>query len=244
MTAKEGASTADGDVDIASIGALFADVGRCRMMLALSDGSELSATRLAAEANVTAATASSHLKKLTDAGLLQVTQRGRNRNFRITGPQVADLIEALERVAPVVAVRSLRQSTQSRQWREARLCYHHLAGHLGVALLDAMVRRGYLIPAPVPATPRRGGERPRHQVTAAGAAVFDTIGISIHEGDWLWEHDDSTEHRPHLAGRQARLLADRLAELAWIRRTGQRTVRVTEEGTLQLATILGLSLAD
>jgi DNA-binding transcriptional ArsR family regulator len=232
-----------GDLDIASIGMLFADIGRCRMMLALSDGSELSAARLAAEANVTAATASSHLKKLTDAGLLHVTQRGRNRNYRIAGPQVGELIEALEQIAPVVATRSLRQSTQTRQWRQARTCYDHIAGHLGVALLDGLLAHGYLTPAD-PMLRARGGERPRYRVTEAGSAALAALGIPARAGQLVEGHNDSTELRPHLAGRFARQLAERLAESGWIRKTGYRAVHVTDLGAKQLAACFGLGLDD
>ena len=229
-----------GNLDIAAIGSLFADTGRCKMVLALSDGSELSAARLAAEAGVSAATASSHLRKLTDAGLLRVTQRGRNRDYRIAGPQVAELIEALEQVAPAVAARSLGQSTRARQWRQARTCYDHLAGGLGVALLDGLLARGYLAPAdPLPRA--RGEHRLRYRVTEAGAAALAALGLPTAAGQLAEAHNDSTEHRPHLAGRLGRQLAVRLAELGWIRRTGYRAVRVTDLGADRLAACLGLA---
>jgi DNA-binding transcriptional ArsR family regulator len=228
-----------GNLDIASIGSLFADTGRCKMMLALSDGSELSAAWLAAEAGVTPATASAHLKKLTDAGLLHVTQRGRNRNYRIASPQVTELIEALEQLAPPVATRSLRESTRARQWREARTCYDHLAGHLGVALLDGLLARGYLSLAD-PAPSASGRQRPRYRVTEAGAAGLAALGLATATGQIAQAHNDSTEHRPHLAGQFARQLTDRLAELGWIRKTGFRAVRVTDLGARQFVAFLGL----
>src|SRR5882757_6715573 len=90
-----------GDADIASVGSLVADPARCRILLALDDGRALPASRLAAEAGVSAATASSHLGKLTGAGLLAVEARGRHRYYRLAGPDVAHLIEALQRLAPV-----------------------------------------------------------------------------------------------------------------------------------------------
>lgn len=238
MTVRENAA-GGGDLDIASIGALFADLARCRMMLALSDGAELSAARLAAEANVTAATASSHLKKLTDAGLLLVTPRGRIRNYRIAGPQVGELIEALEQVAPVVAAQSRHRSTEARQWREGRTCYDHLAGHLGVAVLDGFLARG-LIALSEPTTSRRG-QRTRFRITEAGAVAFSAFGLDVRAGQQVEAHHDSTERRPHLAARFARLLTGRLLEAGWIQKTGHRAVQLTTLGADEMAKRFGLS---
>lgn len=86
-------------MDIAVIGALVADSARCQILLALRDGSSLPATRLAAEAGVSPATASSHLSKLTAAGLLTVQAQGRHRYYKVSGPQVHSLIEALDQLA-------------------------------------------------------------------------------------------------------------------------------------------------
>src|ERR1700761_1042874 len=138
------AEAGSGDSDIAAIGALVADRGRCRILLALGDGRALPASRLADEAGVSPATASSHLRKLTGAALLTVETHGRHRYYRLAGPDVGRLIEALQQVAPATPVRSLRQDTRARQLREARTCYDHLAGRLGVTLMRVMLDRGYL----------------------------------------------------------------------------------------------------
>ena len=89
-----------GDADIAAVAALFADPARCAVLLALDDGRALPASVLAEEAGVTRSTASSHLTKLTDAGLLTVETHGRHRYYRLADPQVGELIEQLVRVAP------------------------------------------------------------------------------------------------------------------------------------------------
>ena len=133
-----------GDADLAAVGALVADRRRCRILLALDDGRALPASRLAAEAGVSAATASSHLGKLTEAGLLTVEARGRHRYYRLAGPAVGELMEALQRLAPAAPVRSLRQGTRAAALREARTCYDHVAGRLGVALMAALIDKGHL----------------------------------------------------------------------------------------------------
>jgi DNA-binding transcriptional ArsR family regulator len=109
MRQPESAPQAGGDVDIAVIGALIADPGRCRILLALKDGRALPAGRLATEAGVSPATASSHLGKPTDRGLLAVEARGRHRYYRLAEPAVARLIEALQQLVPTLPIGSLRQ---------------------------------------------------------------------------------------------------------------------------------------
>jgi len=186
-----------GDVELAAVGALVADPGRCRILLALDDGRALPASRLAAEAGVSAATASSHLGKLTEAGLLAVEARGRHRYYRLTGPAVAELIEALQRLAPTAPVRSLRQGTQAQALREARTCYDHVAGRLGVALMAALI--GVRIP------PHRRlmrycvdwSEQRHHLAGGLGRGLLDRL----HELDWIRRTDATRALRITDSGR-------------------------------------------
>src|ERR1700743_1804275 len=101
--------TAGGGRDLAAIGALVSDPARCRILLALGDGLPLSASGLAAEAGVSPATASSHLRKLTDAGLLAVEIEGRRRNYRLARPGVAALIGAGETTGAAAPGRARKQ---------------------------------------------------------------------------------------------------------------------------------------
>ena len=125
----------NGDADIAKIGALVGDPARARILLALGDGRALPASVLADEAGVAASTASAHLGKLVDGGLLTVESQGRHRYFALAGESVGELIEALARLAPPATVRSLRQGTKAQAVRAARTCYDHLAGGLGADLM-------------------------------------------------------------------------------------------------------------
>src|ERR1700759_5517687 len=176
-----------GDSDIAAIGSLVADRARCRILLALGDGRALPASRLASEAGTSPATASSHLRKLTDAGLLTVETHGRHRYYRLAGPDVGRLIEALQQVAPASPVRSLRQDTRARALREARTCYDHIAGRLGVRLMATMLERGYLTggdgtydPERTPRDHRAGyGHEVDYALTTAGQEFLDGFGVQI-----------------------------------------------------------------
>src|SRR4051794_35614763 len=131
-----------GDADLAALGSVLGERAGARMLLALGDGRALPAGVLAAEARVAASTASGHLGRLVDAGLLVVVPQGRHRYYRLAGPQVAELIEALARVAPAAPIRSLRDGTHAHAIRTARTCYDHLAGRLGVAVMRALIADG------------------------------------------------------------------------------------------------------
>lgn len=245
---------AGGDTDIAVIGTLVADRGRCRILLALDDGRALPASRLAAEAGVSAATASSHLRKLTDAGLLAVEAHGRNRYYRLAGPAVGHLIEALQQLAPATPVRSLRQGTRAQALRQARTCYDHLAGRLGVEIMAAMLQQGYLAggdgmfdPALARDDHRNGyGHDVNYTVTCSGWQFLAGFGVHLPARRPLIRYCiDWSEQRHHLAGALGRSLLDRLTELGWIRRApATRAAHITDIGHHGLHATFGVKLND
>src|SRR6201996_1669315 len=238
------AEAGSGDSDIAAIGALVADRGRCRILLALGDGRALPASRLADEAGVSPATASSHLRKLTEAGLLAVETHGRHRYYRLAGPDVGRLIEALQQLAPAAPVRSLRQDTKARAIREARTCYDHLAGRLGVTLMQTMIERGYLAGGDGTYDPERRPDdhQADYTLTAAGRAFLDEFGVHVPPRRRLIRYCvDWSEQHHHLSGALGRGLLDRLTELSWIRRSaGSRAIKVTEGGRAGLDQTFGI----
>ena len=247
------------EADIAPAAALMADHARATMLLALLDGRPLAATELARLAAVSPPTASAHLAKLLDGGLVTVIRQGRHRYYRLAGHEVAAAIEALSQLGPPARVRSLRQSRRAVALAEARTCYDHLAGRAGVELLDALLREGLLAE-----TGRAGagagpgaGRRPaaegpvtdmaagRYRVTRLGTAVLAPFGIHIDAirasrrrfaGPCL----DWTQRRPHLGGALAAAITARLFELAWIERGSRpRSVRVTPSGREGMAATFG-----
>lgn len=243
-----------GDADLAAVGSLLADPGRCRILLALDDGRALPASRLADEAGVTPATASAHLRKLTDAGLLAVETHGRYRYYRLASPAVGELLEVLGRLAPRTPIRSLRQSTRAHALRRARTCYDHLAGRLGVALMAAMLQHGRLTggdgafdPELAEHDARVGyGNDVEYELTADGRAFLDDLGVRLPPRRRLVRYCvDWTEQRHHLGGAVGRGLYDRLTELDWVRRSPTtRAVSLTDSGRAGLAEAFGVVLAD
>src|SRR5215468_14175 len=134
-----------GDADIAAAAALLAEPARAALVTAVINEGELPATDLAARAQVAPSTASEHLARLVAGGFLTSAKNGRHRFYRLADPAVAAAVEALALVAPQPQVRSLREATQSELLREARTCYDHLAGRVGVELARSLERDGTLV---------------------------------------------------------------------------------------------------
>jgi DNA-binding transcriptional ArsR family regulator len=248
----------EGDADIAKIGALVADPARARILLALGDGRALPATVLADEAGVAASTASAHLSKLVAGGMLEVERNGRHRYFRVAGPAVAELIEALARLSPPSSVRSLRQGTRAQAVRFARTCYDHLAGAVGTSLMDAMLGRGLIAGGEGVFDPRTArsdrlaapGFDLDYRLTRRGVEELTSFGIDL---PLLGERRrplirycvDWSEQRHHLAGSLGAALAERMFELGWLQRARSgRAVRVTYAGRRGLRETFGLELSE
>jgi DNA-binding transcriptional ArsR family regulator len=213
------------DADLASVGALLAEPARAKVLMALGDGRSLPASMLATEAGVAASTASHHLSRLVEGGLLTVVTRGRHRYFTLAGPQVAELLEAVARVAPARPVTSLREGTRAHALRYARRCYDHLAGRLGVAVADALL----IV------------RDESFEVTESGASKLALVGVRAHVGDTARACVDWTEQRPHVAGALGQTLLRRLLELEWLQRDPHtRAVRLTDAGRARLAAELGV----
>lgn len=222
-----------GDTDLTVVGALLAEPARAKVLLALADGRSLAASVLAAEAGVAASTASYHLARLVDAGLITAAARGRHRYFTLGGPRVAELIEAVARVAPPQQITSLRQGTRAHAVRYARRCYDHLAGRLGVAVADALQEQGVLVV--------RDGSG--YTVTEHGADTFAELGIEARCGDVARRCLDWTEQRHHIAGTLGRALMTRLLDGGWLSRdSSTRAVRLTDAGRANLPQRLGVRL--
>jgi len=214
--------------DIASIASLLADSSRSRMLSALMDGRALTATELAMEADVLPSTASSHLSRLTEHGLLSIARQGRHRYFRIATPEVATAIETLMNLAAgrgSRAARPARPSHVADSLRRARVCYDHLAGETAVTLLGHMRSRRFVRDASETLSLTPAGEK---WLTAFGV---DLDSLRSSRRPLCRPCLDWTERRTHLAGAVGAALLDRLFALRMARReTGSRAVVFSAKG--------------
>ena len=208
--------------DIAAIAALLGDPARANMMTALLAGQSLTAGELAREAGVTAQTASSHLAKLQEGGLVTLRRQGRHSYFALSGDDVAGLLEKLMGLAVRTGHSRVRAGPKEPALRRARVCYDHLAGDLGVALLDSLVANG-----------RIADEAGSLVLTDAGAAFARDLGVVLAPSrrpvckaclDW-------SVRRSHLAGTLGAGLLTRVYDLKWAHRVeGTRVVSFTAPG--------------
>ena len=223
--------------DYSAIAGLLGHPARSAMIDALMDGRALPAGDLARLAGVRASTASEHLGRLADGGLVTVTAQGRHRYFRISTTEVAVALEAFARICPPTPIRSLRTSAQAEALRHARTCYDHLAGMLGVAVMDAMRQRRWLAAAD-------GGYR----LTRAGGLALVDVGVDVaaaagRRRPFARPCIDWTERRPHLAGALGAALTTTMFDRGWIRRRDGRGVAATGAGRIALRDVFGLSPA-
>jgi DNA-binding transcriptional ArsR family regulator len=210
---------------LAEIAALVGDPARATIVSALLDGRALTASELAGAARIRPQTASTHLAKLTQAGVLSMVRDGRHRYFRLASPAVADMIDGIAAVALQKRPRYRPLSGQSRALSEARICYDHLAGRLSVDLTDAFVAREYIVL-----------EDEGAHITATGSDFLSRFGVELPTGRATRRRScrlclDWTERRPHIAGAVGAALTRRYFDLGWMERMQRsQAVAVTASG--------------
>jgi DNA-binding transcriptional ArsR family regulator len=222
---------------IAETAGLVGEAARATMLSALLDGRALTATELAYAARITPQTASSHLTKLTEAGLITPLRNGRYRYFRLASPKVAQMLDGIMAVVLEHRPRHQPLSRQARELRDARICYDHLAGRLSIGLADFYTSREYIV---------LGDEAA--EITPAGSRFLSEFGIDLRAGgkrrhfcraclDW-------TERRPHIGGAVGAALTKRCFDLGWTQRQkNSRAVTVTPVGRHEFLETFGVSAA-
>jgi hypothetical protein len=170
-------------------------------------------------------TASAHLARLVEGGLLRVEREGRHALYRLASPEVARALEALATLAPARAAGSFREGQHGKALRLARSCYDHLAGQMGVAVTAALLARGAL---------RSRGAW--YLLTPEGERTLRRLGVDLDSArrtrrafarpclDW-------SERRHHLAGALGAAVLHCLLAKQWLRRRrASRALEVTALG--------------
>jgi DNA-binding transcriptional ArsR family regulator len=214
----------------AETASLVGDPARANMLAALMDGRALTAGELAQVAGITAQTASGHLARLCQAGILAVERQGRHRYHRIGSPAIAQMLESIMSVAAELrgAGGSPVLGPRNKALRRARTCYDHLAGEVAVAMADAMTARGQIELSPDGAA-----------LTDAGVSFLRGLGVALagRKGGRMFCRPclDWSERRAHIAGAVGAALCRSCFDQGWIRRIeGTRAVAVTPAGQMAL----------
>lgn len=212
---------------LARVAAIVADPARSRMLAYLLSGEYASASELAAIASVAPATASGHLGKLLDARFVVCEPRGRHRYYRLADAEVAHALEALALVAERDGHDRAWAHPERERLRFARCCYGHLAGQLGVLLLDALQANG-----------RLASTSDGYRLTGAGIQWLTGLGLTPGPPSgrrrYAYRCLDWSERRDHLAGQLADEIYRHFTEIGWLRRAAGRAVEITASGRMEL----------
>jgi DNA-binding transcriptional ArsR family regulator len=222
---------------LAEVAALVGDPARANILCALLGGRALTATELAFVAGVSPQTTSGHLAKLLTGRLIVLMKQGRHRYYQLAGPHVAQMLESVMNVALTGPPRFQPKSRLDETMRNARTCYDHIAGVLGVGLATRLTEREFVVLG------EDAGE-----VTSTGAEFLSNFGIDLSNArtkrrifcrpciDW-------TERRSHIGGAIGAALANRCFELKWIERVrDSRALTITPAGRRGLMQVFSLSL--
>jgi DNA-binding transcriptional ArsR family regulator len=225
--------------DIAMVASLVGDPGRANMLTALMSGRALTASELAHQAGITPQTASSHLAKLEAGGLIEQEKQGRHRYYRLTDPDVAGVLEGLAGLAARAGHMRVRTGPKDPALRRARVCYDHLAGDLGVQMLDSMKKQKLIRQHKQTIELTTEGERFMAKTLQISADALAHPRRPVCKACLDW-----SERRHHLAGTLGAAMMARFTELKWAARDtapGSRVINFTRNGEKRFAALFGES---
>ncbi|MEK4424816.1 ArsR/SmtB family transcription factor [Solibacillus sp. FSL K6-1523] len=223
--------------NISALAALLTEKSRAAILAALMDGKFHTASELAYMASIKPQTASFHLAKLEENNLVICEKNGRFRYFRLANDEVANTLEIFMSISPPPEVRSLTQSSQLKRLENARTCYDHLAGRVGVNITNLMQEAGYI---------ERNNKK--FIVTAKGELFFrdlgvDLVGLSKKRRSFSHACLDWSERTHHLGGALGNGLFERYIELGWIEtKANSREIIITPRGKSGFKDFFGLEI--
>ena len=220
------------------IGSALGDPSRARILCELMDGRAFTNKELAAAAGIAPQTATAHLKQLEASGLTRSLRSGRHIYHQLAGEEVAVALEALAGLSPTDHIsRGQGRKGKVGNALNARSCYNHIAGKLGVLMAERLLVMNVV------------------QLNKDGAIVVGDrceafcrdFGIDLLPAttrrpqvklclDW-------TERRHHISGQLATAILQKSLAAHWlVRETGSRALFATPEGRGVFERMFGLDL--
>lgn len=227
------------EIAVSRIAGAIGEPARARMLFCLMDGHSRTSTELAIVADVATSTASAHLNRLKAERLVKVITQGKHRFYSLDGPKVARVLEGLSVLADSPR-RKFVPNTPTRL-RAARVCYDHMAGHLGVLLHDRFTQLGWL-------THVSTTDDDSYDLSATGVAAFESLGIDVEETRRLRRRFayaclDWSERRPHIGGALGAALLKVALKKRWVSQDlDSRAIRVTNAGRRELSVRFGVEV--
>ena len=225
--------------DLATVASLIGEPTRAIILSALMGGEALPASELAYRAQVTPQTISSHLSKLLAGNLIKVTQTGRHRYYSLKDHKVAQILENLQRIAPLSKTTPLRVMKISPELCHARTCYDHLAGKLGVAVTNALVEQSYL-----------EQEEDIYHLTCKGVELINQWEIDVKSLEkkrrkFAYACVDWSERHFHVAGSLGAAIAEYFFASKWVERLPHtRALTITALGEKALKREFSIILSN
>ncbi|MGA2549611.1 MAG: helix-turn-helix transcriptional regulator [Burkholderiaceae bacterium] len=224
------------DPDIARLAQLLAEPARAKILWTLIDGTTRPAGELAFAANVSAQSASAHLAKLVEGGLLRSEAVGRHRYYRLASAEAARILESMASFSAATKPRSPPEpaivKAMPRQFFHARTCYDHLAGEAAVAIAETMLAKGWLL-----------GDGDDYVLTPKGEKALSDWGVDLqparqHRRVFARACVDLTQRRLHLGGALGAALLAHYIRQRWVLRSpASRIVTITPDGLQAFASL-------
>lgn len=225
----------DQETGLARVASAIAEPARSRMLCCLLDGCARTSTELAVVAGVGAPTASAHLQRMKQIGLVDVWVQGRHRYYRLASHEVAQALEALMVVVKPTIGHFVPSTPASL--RMARSCYDHLAGTLGVAWHDRLLAMGWLALT---------ADAADYELTTSGARHLSELGADMKLSTrrrFAYPCMDWSMRRPHIGGALGAALLDLGIKRGWLQRQlDSRALTVTSKGRRELESVFGITL--
>lgn len=220
-----------------SISALLCEPARAKMLWNLLDGRAYTAGELSIVADTSPTSASNHLSKLLEAEIVKVEIQGRHRYYSLSNAEVAYVVEGLANLASNSTTKNIKKEPDKNGVKYCRTCYDHLAGFVGVKIVEALETKGYLTKS-----------KNVYLVSEKGWKWFQLLNISKEEFtnnrrpvtrqclDW-------SERRPHLAGQLGAVFLNKMLERKWFKKIQfSRELIITGKGRQELLELLGIVL--
>lgn len=220
-----------------SVAALICEPARAKMLWDLLDGRAYTASELSISADISSTSASNHLAKLLDADLLKVEIQGRHRYYSFSRPEVAYVVESLAGLASNNLTNNVKKAVEKNGIKYCRTCYDHLAGFVGVKIVEALESKKLI----------RKSEA-GYTVTEKGWEWFLIFNIlqeqfTNNRRPLARQCLDWSERRPHLAGQLGAALLEKMFEKKWFKKVQfSRELVVTSKGCKELYDLLGITL--
>jgi DNA-binding transcriptional ArsR family regulator len=220
-----------------SISALMCEPARARMLWNLLDGRAYTAGELSIVADTSPTSASNHLSKLLEAEIIKVDIQGRHRYYSLSNSEIAYAIEGLANLAKNSSGKIVKKEPDNNGVKYCRTCYDHLAGFVGVKIIETLETKGYLIKSDnVYLVSEKGWE---------WFQFFNILKESFNNNRRPLTRQclDWSERRPHLAGQLGAEFLNKMLERKWFRKVEfSRALVTTSKGREELYRLLGVAL--